>query len=400
MASHKEELLLASPVVDELRDLIRQQGRITFAQFMHTCLYSPRGGFYSSRANRITMDFSTSPTSHPIFGVLIGRQLAQMWQLMGEPSRFDVVEAGSGDGALARSIMEAAGDLPAGFTKALRYVAADYEPWWPENPRHLTGWPQRAAGSARAPSGLVNAGAQRVKTAGLQAFKGIVGCVLCNELLDNFPIHRFAVKDGRVQEVFVTLSQDAFTEVLDEPSTPRLAARLAGLDVALFEGQRGEVSLTVEDWVDQVSGALERGFVLTIDYGHLASDLYSLKNPNGTLACFHRHEASLNPYNHVGEQDITAYVDFTSLMRLGDQRGLATVGFLEQQLFLMNLGFDSFGQVLEQLGLNYALLELHRMAMNTLVDPEEMGTFKVLAQAKGVLLGQKLLGFRAAAPGE
>ena len=381
---------MASAVLEEIRDLIHKHGRITFAQFMHTCLYSPRGGFYSSRSNRITMDFSTSPTSHPVFGVLIGRQLAQMWQLMGEPARFDVVEAGSGDGSLARSITESVSDLPAGFAKALRYVAADYEPWWPENPRQMTGWDQVGSQTQ-----LV---AQRVKSAGLQTFKGIVGCVLCNELLDNFPVHRFAIKDGKVREVFVTLSGDTFNEVLDEPSTPRLAERLGSLGIALPEGQRGEVSLAMEDWVDQVSGALERGFALTIDYGHLAADLYSSKNPDGTLACFHRHEASTNPYDHVGEQDITAYVDFTSLMRLGERRGLVSVGYAEQQQFLRNLGFDSFDEVLEQRGLNYALLELHRMAMNTLVDPEEMGTFKVLAQAKGVRLDTELLGFKAPAP--
>src|SRR3990172_9154268 len=81
-------------VVEELKELIQQQGRITFAQFQQACLYSPRGGFYSSRANAINSHFSTSATSHPAFGALIARQLEQMWRLLSEPARFTVIEVG------------------------------------------------------------------------------------------------------------------------------------------------------------------------------------------------------------------------------------------------------------------------------------------------------------------
>ena len=75
---------------------------------MQACLYSPRGGFYTSRAQRISTHFGTSAMSHPVFGALIARQLEQMWHVLGDPSVFHVIEAGSGDGALARSIVQAA----------------------------------------------------------------------------------------------------------------------------------------------------------------------------------------------------------------------------------------------------------------------------------------------------
>jgi SAM-dependent MidA family methyltransferase len=145
-------------------------------------------------------------------------------------------------------------------------------------------------------------------------------------LIDNFPVHRFAIQGGRVMEVFVTLEGETFTEVLDEPSSPRLAERLTSLGMSLPEGYRGEVNLAMEDWTGQLAHALDRGFILTIDYGQQAPDLYSLQNHQGTLVCYHRHVVSRDPYHHIGHQDITCQVDFTSLMRLGDRHGLATVG--------------------------------------------------------------------------
>jgi SAM-dependent MidA family methyltransferase len=105
------EMRLRSAVDQEIRELIQKHGRITFAQFMQACLYSPHGGFYSSRGNRISTHFGTSPTSHPVFGALIARQLEQMWHLLGDPPVFHVLEVGSGDGALAQSIVQACGRM-------------------------------------------------------------------------------------------------------------------------------------------------------------------------------------------------------------------------------------------------------------------------------------------------
>jgi SAM-dependent MidA family methyltransferase len=374
------EMRLRSAVDQEIRDLIHKHGRITFAQFMQVCLYSPHGGFYSSRDNRISSHFGTSPTSHPVFGVLIARQLEQMWHLLGDPPVFHVIEAGSGDGALAQSIVHACGRMAPRLAQVLYYVAADYEPRWLSSPDHTFAWD----------NGI---GVQRVKTEGLRAFRNVVGCILCNELIDNFPVHRFAIQDGRVKEVFVTAAGGKLTEVLDEPSSPRLEERLTSLGLCLTEGYRGEVNLAMEDWTGQLSSALDRGFILTIDYGQLAPDLYSLQNNQGTLVCYHRHVVSRDPYQHLGRQDITCQVDFTSLMRLGDRHGLATVGYALQRQFLTNLGFASFLEALQTQGLSAARTALSRMAMMALVEPEEYGDFKVLAQAKGPGLGSDLLGF-------
>lgn len=384
---------LRSAVDQEIRELIQKNGRMTFAQFMQVCLYSPRGGFYASRGNRISTHFGTSPTSHPVFGALIVRQLEQMWHLLGDPPVFHVIEVGSGDGALAQSIVDACWRMAPRLAEVLYYVAADYEPRWIQSPDPTPDW-ANGTGDGMSPSRRdAILAVQRVKTEGLRAFRNVVGCILCNELIDNFPVHRFAIQGGSVKEVFVTSAGGTLTEVLDEPSSPRLEERLTSLGLSLPEGYRGEVNLAMEDWTGQLSRALDRGFILTIDYGQLATDLYSLQNNQGTLVCYNRHVVSSDPYQHIGQQDITCQVDFTSLMRLGDRHGLATVGYALQSQFLTNLGFSSFLDTLQMQGLSAARTALSRMAMMTLVDSEEYGDYKVLAQVKGNGLGIGLLGF-------
>ena len=222
---------LRSAVEQEIRELIQRNGPITFAQFMEACLYSPQGGFYYSRANMISSHFRTSPTSHPVYGALIARQLEQMWHILGDPSRFHVIEVGSGDGALARSIVQTCQQRATGFSDALYYVASDYSPSIPQSTTDLMGWDDKSVGF-QGPGGQDKSlNIQRVRSEGLRSFQNIFGCVLCNELVDNFPVHRFAIQDGRVREVFVTLKGDRLAEVLDEPSTPRMEERLAGLGV-------------------------------------------------------------------------------------------------------------------------------------------------------------------------
>ena len=385
--------MLDTTVEREIGDIIRRDGRITFARFMAACLYSANGGFYAARGGSISAHFGTSATTHPVFGALIARQLEQMWRILGEPDVFHLIEVGSGDGSLAWAIMDAGRRMTPRFAQALRYVAADYRPASPQAPVHVLDWPDGVRDWAPPVGQDVNPGIQRVKADGLRPFRNVVGCILSNELIDNFPVHRFCIQEGRVKEVYVTAVDGKLAEALGEPSTPRIEERLATLGLSLPEGYRGEVSLAMEDWVEQVAACLERGFVLTIDYGQEAADLYSPQNAEGTLVCHYRHGVSGDPYRNVGEQDITCQVDFTSLKLLGEGRGLATVGYATQRRFLENLGFYSFLEAQRPQGRSAARTELSRIAMMTLMEPSEYGDFKVLAQARGIEPGAALLGF-------
>ena len=385
-------MTLRSVVDQEIRDLIRKHGRITFAQFMQTCLYSRSGGFYASRDRRISTHFGTSSMSHPVFGALIARQLVEMWHVLGNPPVFHVIEVGAGDGSLGLSIVHACWRNAPELAHALCYVAADYAPRRPLSSDPVVDWDQ-GTGVWISSSPEASLEIQRVKTQGLAPFNNVVGCILSNELIDNFPVHRFAIQGGRPKEVFVTLSEGNFTEVLDEPSSASIEERIASLGLSLPEGYRGEVNLALADWTGEIARALDRGFVLTIDYGEEAGDLYSSENSEGTLVCYKRHVAGNDPYKNIGQQDITCHVDFTALMRLGEQHGLANVGYSPQRQFLTNLGFASFLGALDTQGLSAARTTLSRMAMSALVDPEEYGDLKVLAQSKGVSSEIELLGF-------
>lgn len=347
---------------------------------MELALYSPENGYY--RSNTPTGpegDYFTSPTAHPVFGALLTVQLRQMWEVLGRPTTFTVVEVGAGNGILARDIAEATESTDPDFSRALRYVSIDYSV------------------KIKLPSG-----AQRIAAANLP-IQGLVGCILTNELMDSFPVHRFQVENGSIQEVFVDLSGAEFVEVLQEPSSSIITDRVrTATSEELPDGYKGEVSLRPGDWITEAASALERGFVLTIDYGGTATELYSPNREGGTLRCHYKHVVSSNPYIRVGRQDITAHVDFTALRDSGDRCGLEVIGYTTQREFLHNLGAGNYLEALvknsrSQSPYSTGVLpreqyHANRMGMQELLKPEGLGNFKVMIQGKGIALDE-LWGF-------
>ena len=348
----------------EIRARIDRRGRISFAEFMEVALYHPHAGYYSRQdaGPEAHRDYYTSPAAHPAFGGLVGIQLCGMWQALGRPSRFHAVEMGAGSGLLARDVIQYAEYLPRAFRTALRYVALDRRP--PS---------ERASGQSSR--------YHRIISSGIPA-RGLVGCVLSNELVDSFPVHRFEVRGGRPKEVFLTLVDGRFVEQLDEPSTTRLRHRLEGLGPMLPEGYRGEVNLRIGPWMQEVADSLERGFALTVDYGHRASDLYSPDRAGGTLRTHYRHTSGACPYVRVGMQDITAHVDFSALVDAGEAAGLNAVALLAQSAFLRELGLDRWRQELRLKALPQRERDANSMGMLDLARPDRLGAFKVLVQEK------------------
>jgi SAM-dependent MidA family methyltransferase len=213
----------------------------------------------------------------------------------------------------------------------------------------------------------------------------ITGCILSNELVDAFPVHQVIFDHGQLKELYVTLNKGRLVEEMGALSDPGILTYFDSMSIRLEEGQRAEVNLKALDWMENVGRILEKGFVLTIDYGYLAEELYSPHRRNGTLLCYHRHQTSENPYEHLGEQDITAHVNFTALINKGEEVGLSLTGLVTQYRFLIALG------VLQEMeSLNREASELDglkwRLSLLNLIEPEiGMGeTFKVLIQHKGI----------------
>ena len=107
------------------------------------------------------------------------------------------------------------------------------------------------------------------------------------------------------------------------------------LGIRLPEGYTTQVNLAMETWLEKTALALRRGYGLTIDYGREAAELYSEARARGTLACYYRHIQTDNPYVHVGEQDISAQVDFSTLKQVGQDYGLNAVGKLRKRHFCL-----------------------------------------------------------------
>ena len=356
----------------ELRARIRRKGPITFAEFHEVALYWPSGGYYASRGPQgVRSDFYTAPLTHPVFGALLGRQLAQMWRLVGAPERFWAVEPGAGSGRLGADLREHVQSFDPAFSRALRYVGIDL--LLPDEP--------------------LPTAVQWLRSSGLPA-RRLEGCVVANELLDAMPVHRVLKRDGRLWEVSVTLDEhDRFVEMVGEPSTPALTQRFEDLGIDLRDGFRAEVNLGLAKWLQEAFEALERGYVLLMDYGHEATTLYDESRSRGTLRCYYRHTLNGNPYQHVGDQDISVHVDFTSVRASAIRAGFSEVGETTQAEFLRNLGLGAYREALVALeDVRPAVRAANVHSMDTLVDLEGMGSFRVVVLAKGVP-GAKLTGF-------
>ncbi|HWI41736.1 MAG TPA: SAM-dependent methyltransferase [Verrucomicrobiae bacterium] len=358
-----------------IAERIRRQGRITFEEYMRAALYEPGLGYYTSPGRKVGAagDFYTSINVHAAFGRLIAREICRMWENLGSPTAFTVAEAGAGHGGLARDVLEGIERHAPELYRGLTYVFVEIEPSLREVQASTIG---RHAGRAawRSPEEF-----------GTPGFR-FTGVLLSNELIDSFPVHLVQMTAEGLREVYVTLGEGDLAEELGTPSTPELQEYLDRLGVSLFQGQRAEINLAARRWLQNAAGSLQRGFVITIDYGYTAYDLFTPMRRTGTLLCYHRHQVVENPYLRPGEQDITTHIDFTTLMQRGEEAGLATVWFGEQYRFLLAAGLMEEMAVMEQEASSEQERLKNRLLLKKLVLPDGgMGdTFKVLVQAKGV----------------
>jgi SAM-dependent MidA family methyltransferase len=362
--------------VSAILDEIRSSGPITFARFMDLALYHPEFGYYTrppdaSGEDRIgwSGDYYTSSDVHPVLAQALARQARQIAGLLGSPDPFTVVEMGPGKGLLARDFLAAfEKDDPRLFTR-LRYVLIERSPAMvAEQRRALAPW--LALGHVSWLNGLREL-----------ATESLTGVLLSNELVDALPVHRIRMAGGEPREVYVDAADSRFVERLGPLSTPDLSAylrRLAAMDIALPDGYTTEINLGAMAWMREVARALGRGVAITIDYGHTAQDLYGPDRSRGTLLCYWKQLTSEDPYSRVGEQDMTAHVDFTVLAAVGEEAGLRFTGFTNQMSFLMSLGVE---KALE--GLEPGTKEFQSIVQ--LLRPDGMGrTFKILVQHKGI----------------
>jgi SAM-dependent MidA family methyltransferase len=211
------------------------------------------------------------------------------------------------------------------------------------------------------------------------------GCIFSTELFDAFAVHRVQRADEQLREVYVTCGGNGFREELGPLSLNAIAEYFDSQGITLREGQMAEVNLAAWNWIEDAARRLNRGFVLTIDYGHEAQQLYDERHMRGTLLAYDRHRAREDFYRAPGAQDLTAHVNFTALDLWGCRAGLTRGGFTSQTNFLLALARDSNFADLESTGATEHDKISARSQFKTLIHPEGMGeTFKVLVQQTGI----------------
>jgi SAM-dependent MidA family methyltransferase len=379
-----EPLPPSNPVlVERIADEIRRSGPMSFARFMHRALYELEHGYYESAAAGPgrTGDFLTAPESHPIFGWTIARQLEEVWERLGRPERFVVREHGAGTGALAAGILDGLRRSGSELLPAVRYQAID------------VARPRLEAFTSRLQE--AGFGEQLEPPYGRSA----AGAVLANELLDAIPVHLVEGSAEGLRERFVTLDAapadpaNPFSLVPGPPSSPALAERLAAEGIALEPGQRAEICLELDAWLDRAAAPLERGLVLLIDYGAAAHELYA-PDRGSTLRAYHRHRVHADPLVAIGGQDLTAHVDLTAVERAAIAVELSPLGRTRQAELLAALGI---GELLVGLQSNLGTtLEAYLEAKSAVVrmlDPRATGAFAVLAFGRDLPADPPLRGF-------
>jgi SAM-dependent MidA family methyltransferase len=362
-----------TPLARCLAGRIAARGPLTFAEYMEACLYDPTHGYYSRPEATRFADYYTSVDVHPIFGRLLARQLAQMWDLLGKPRPFLVVEAGAGVGRLAAHILDfAAARLP-DFYAGLRYVTVERTEAR-RSAQALALGRHIASGHAQSPADLPEEIAE--------------GCVFSNELFDAMPVHRVVSLNGELRECYVNCDAGRLVEEWRPLSSPAVQDYFARQGTTLQEGQQAEAGLAACRWMQDAARRLGRGFVLSVDYGHDARELYSDRHTRGTLLAYHQHRANEDYYAAPGEQDLTAHVNFTALELCGHEAGLETAGRVSQSRFLLALGrANGFGDLYEA-EQNESERMRARQKLTALIHPEGMGeTFQVLIQQKGIAVG-------------
>lgn len=314
------------PLPERLRERIRQAGAITFKDWMAAALYDPDKGYYCRMRQRWGRegDYRTSPERSPLFAATFARYFATLYETMNRPARWTIVEIGAGAGQFAEGVLTTLrSQFPEVFAATAYLIDEVSESSNLLARERLTRFDGRVEFLSSADRPMIDG-----------------GIIFSNEVLDAFPVHRVTMRDGQLKEFFVTVDTAGdFEWTLGPPSTQRLDEYLESVNARLAEGQIVEINLAADEWLTGIASRLTCGYLITVDYGASASELYGITGrEHGTLRAFRRHQLVDDFLAYPGEQDLTTTIDWTFMMTLGERLGLETVEFARQDHFLLKAG--------------------------------------------------------------
>lgn len=344
---------------ERLRETIAREGPISFLDFMQAALYDPEEGYYARGAPiGDEGDFVTSPHVSSAFAGAVARAFAVDMDGLAPSGPVDFVEVGAGDGRFLEDFSRWLARMDLRLHSRLRLTAVE-----------------------RSAAARESLGARRIDPAprilgGVEELEegSVSGWVFSNELYDALPVARLVGSAEGTRELRVGVRGEAFVWVA-EPAAPDLHALLQSIGVTLEPGQMGEVAPAAEPLHRRLARALDRGWLVTVDYGHPARILYHpFARPNGTLAVHAGGRRGGDPLLAPGEHDLTAHVNWDVLIRAGEAEGLRVDRLVRQGIFLTEAGVFDF-----------AANDAEKWRVYRLVDPGGMGEeISVLVQSKGV----------------
>lgn len=366
-------------LIEKILSEIDLNGPMSFARFMELALYDVPHGYYMTKkvepdlpsSDRIGWggDFYTAPELSPILAKTLVRQILAIDDRLGRPAQFTFMEIGAGNGTFAFDFIQECRTIDSDFFHRLSYQIV-------ERSSHLQS--RQAVKLSEVGGGWGESHLSWRSSIEEVDSDSVTGVVFSNELVDALPVHRVRMADQRLHEIYVAFRGGHFVECLDHSLSPKLIEYIESHKVALSEGQASELHLAAEHWMKHVARLLHRGVVVTVDYGHTHSDYYRSDRKDGTFLCYYRHAISTDPYSRVGEQDMTAHVNFSALASVGTTCGLDLIGFTTMANWLIGLGVEELVRDQEQESDDVR-------ALTRLLRPHGMGTtFKVLAQRKGM----------------
>ncbi len=353
---------------NRIRQEIERLGPLAFSRFMDLALYDPFDGYYSSGRAAVGRegDFFTNVSIGPVFGTVLAGQFLEMWEALGRPPEFRLVEQGANDGRLSSDILNALSETPlAGISLTI------------VEPFSLLREKQAAT--------LAGCNVEWVERANdLPPFDGVH---FSNELFDALPFDILEARAGGWHELQVHDDEAGFSfkpaphpiQNTDLPPRP--------------DGYRTELRRHQRDLIETISSRLRQGFLLAIDYGMPRADLLAPHRSGGTLACYAQHRRDDAPLENPGGKDITAHVDFTALAQDATACGLTLEGYTDQHHFLVGAATGLL-KSLDGAAPTPSTLKILR-SLRTLLHPETMGTqFKSILFSKKALLAKPLSGFQ------
>jgi SAM-dependent MidA family methyltransferase len=353
-----------------LRERIQREGPISFYEWMKTALYDEREGYYCTPRIRQGRrgDYRTAPETSPLFAATFAACFANLFAELGSPEQFTIIEVGAGAGDFAQGVLTTLKTEHPEMFAATHYIVEEAGP---------SSRQQCAARLAAFGDGVT------IRRPASAVTDPITGIVFSNELIDAFPVHRVMMRNGRLRELFVAVQDSQFVWHEGELEEP-VAAYCKRVDLNLGEGQMAEINLDADVFVAGAAARLERGYVITVDYGADRAELLkSRPREQGTLRAFRSHQFVEDVLAKPGQQDLTTTIDWTQIRETGEQNGLRTVRFDRLDQFLLDEGIlDRVAKIAQKVPDAAEAAQLTASVRELIMPGAMSSSFQVLMQEK------------------